>query len=1074
MLIPRIARPLLGSLVLAAALPAEAARKSKTPDLSPVPNLSEQFKGLEFRNIGPFSGGRVTAVAGVAQERFTFYFGSTGGGVWKTTDGGLHWEPTSDKDFKTGSVGALAVAPSDPNVIYAGMGESPIRGNLSHGDGVYKSTDGGRHWTHLGLAETHQISRIAVDPRDPDRVYVAAQGHPWGPNPDRGIYRSEDGGKSWKKVLFVSDRTGACDLSMDPLGSRTLYAAFWQVARKPWSLEDGGPESGIYKSIDGGDSWKKLSKGLPEGPLGRIGVAASAARPGLVWALIEAKKGGVFRSEDGGESWKRVSGAHKLRERAWYYSWIYADPKRADTVYIPNVEFYRSTDGGKSFDKVSVPHGDNHDLWIDPNDPDRLIVGNDGGATVSFDGGRTWSTQLNQPTGQFYRVATDNRYPYWLYGAQQDRESVAIPSGVPGESIDRTDWYSVGDGEAGWVAPDPKDPQIVYAPGYPGQLTVYDRRTRQTRSIDPWPQLTDGRALKDLKYRFNWSTPIVVSRYDSKTLYYPAQKLLKSTDGGMTWEEISPDLTRNDPTKQGYSGGQIQRDISGAEFYDTINCLAESPFDRNTLWVGSDDGLVHMTRDGGQHWADVTPKGLPEWIEINSIELSPTDPATAYIAANMHEFDDFRPYIFKTHDAGKTWTSIVAGIPAGAFARVVRQDPARPELLYAGTETGLFLSFDGGGRWQPFQLNLPVVPITDLQLKDGDLVVATQGRAFWILDDVSPLRQWKESIAGEAAHLFAPRTAYRIEAAHPEHEETPPPPVGKNIPNGVLINYWLKDKPGETDPVTLEILAYGQVIRKITNQKSNGEKAEEKNEEECPCSDLKAEKEKHLEPKAGVNRFLWDFRTARPILIPKSVFDEGTKKPPRVAPGAYEARLTSAGQSQTVSFQVDAPPDLPVTAADLEAQYDLLAKISADLSETHATVLKIRDILAQVAEITRHAAQIGRGEPLEAAARVLRENLEAVAAELTNPEIQADEDDLNYEPRLDHEFTYLAGEISSAEARPTGSETKYYEVLREKLDAIEKRFAEIRSQDLDAFNRAVAAERIPPVVTLERVDGAAR
>ncbi len=1056
-------------------MPALAVRKQppKPPTTTPAaaaPSLSDQFSAFKFRNIGPFSGGRVTAVAGVPRQPFTFYFGATGGGVWKTTDGGLHWEPVSDKYFKTGSVGALAVAPSDPNVVYAGMGESPIRSNLSHGDGVYKTTDGGGHWVHLGLDATRQISRIAVDPHDPDRVYVAAQGHAWGPNPERGIYRSEDGGKTWKQVLFVSDKTGACDLSIDPNGSRTLYAAFWEVVRRPWTLEDGGPESAIYKSVDGGDTWKKIDHGLPDEPLGRIGVSASAAQPGLVWAIVEAKKGGgVYRSLNGGEKWTKVSGSHKLRERAWYYSWIYADPKSPDTLYIPNTGFYRSTDGGRSWDRLFAPHGDNHDLWIDANNPKRMILGNDGGATITFDGGKTWSTEMNQPTGQFYRVATDNRYPYWLYGAQQDRSSVAIPSGVPGSAIDLRDWYVVGDGEAGWVAPDPKDPNNVYVPGYPGQLTAYDRRTQQRRSIDPWPEETDGRAVRDLKYRFNWSSPIIVSRYDSNVLYYTAQKVLKSTDRGMSWSEISPDLTRNDPAKEGYSGGDIQHDISGAEFYDTIYCIAESPLDRNVLWAGSDDGLVHMTRDGGAHWTDVTPKGLPEWIAINSIELSPTDASTAYIAATMHEFDDNHSYLYKTHDSGATWTRIDAGIPDGSFARVIRQDPVRPDLLYAGTETGLYISLDDGAHWQPFQLNLPHVPITDLQVKDGDLVVATQGRAFWILDDLSPLRQWKEDIAGQPLHLFTPRTAYRLNAGMMEHPSSPPAPVGQNIPNGALINYWLDKKPGEHDDVTIEILRGGQVVRRFSNQLSKFEKREKAEEEECPCSDLKAQKEIHLEPKAGLNRFLWDFRSSRPTLIPKAVFNEGTASPPQVAPGDYEIRLTAFGKTVTAPLTIDPSPDLGATAADLAAQSDLLQQISQSLATTHTMVLQIRDILAQVDSVTRHAAQAGKGEPLEAPAHAVREKLEAIEAELTNPKIEADEDDLNYEPRLDHDFTYLAGEISSTAARPTASAITYYGVLQQKLAAIEKSFDAVRNGELAAFNEAVEAQHIPPVMTLEKV-----
>jgi len=709
-------------------------------------DLSKFYEGLEFRNIGPFRGGRVTAVAGVRGQPLVFYQGATGGGVWKTTDGGGNWMPVSDKFFKTGSVGAIGVAESDPNVIYVGMGEAPIRGNVSNGDGVYKTTDGGKTWTNVGLKGAYQISRVRVHPKNPDLVYVAAQGHVWGPNAERGIFRSKDGGRTWDKVLFVSDKTGASDLCMDPNNPRVLYAGMWQVYRKPWLLESGGSEGGLYRSTDGGDTWKKLAGGLPEGVVGNIGVAISGARPDRIWTIVEAEKGGVFRSDDGGEKWTKTNSENKLRQRAWYYSRIYADPKNPDEVYVLNTGMYRSNDGGKTFNPIRVPHGDNHDLWIDPDEPDRMINSNDGGANVSFNAGRTWSSVMNQPTAQFYRVITDDRYPYWIYGAQQDNSTIAIASRGRGRGIDANDWYEVGGGESGWIAPKPGDPNIVYSGSYGGHIDRNDHRLNQNRNVVAWPENQIGQAAKDVKYRFQWNAPIVISPHDPNTIYHGAQVLLRSRNEGQTWEEISPDLTRNDKAKQAKSGGPITHDDTGIEIYDTIFYVVESKQEAGTIWVGTDDGLVQLTRDGGKNWSNVTPKGLPEWIRINAIDLSPHDKGKAYVAATMYQFDDLRPHLYKTTDYGKTWTKITTGIPDNAFTRVVREDPGRAGLLYCGTELGLYVSFDDGAHWQPFQQNLPVVPITDLTIKDKDLVVATQGRAFWVLDDVTPLHEYKDAV----------------------------------------------------------------------------------------------------------------------------------------------------------------------------------------------------------------------------------------------------------------------------------------------------------------------------------------
>lgn len=1056
------------------------AKRTATTNASPPADLSKLFAGLHYRNIGPFRGGRATAAAGVPGEPLVFYFGATGGGVWKTTDGGAHWAPISDKYFRTGSVGAIAVAPSDRNVIYVGMGESPIRGNVSSGDGVYKTTDGGQTWANIGLRDSEQISRVAVDPRSSDHVYVAAQGHVWGPSRERGIYESEDGGKTWKNILAVSDLAGACDLSMDPSNPRILFAAFWEVVRHPWTLDSGGSGSSLWKTSDGGAHWTKLTtdNGLPDETWGRVGVAVSPAREGRVWALIEAKKkGGLYLSDDGGAHFALINSAHSIRQRAWYYSWIFPDPKNADTIYFPNVDFYKSSDAGKTLEKMDVPHGDNHDMWIDPDDPDHMILVNDGGATITFDGGKSWSTQNNQPTAQFYRVITDDRWPYWVYGAQQDNATAATPSGLPeGGRIGYSDWWhDVGGGESGWIAPDPRDPDIVYASAYGGAITRYDRRTRQTREIDPWPQLASGMATRDLKYRSQWNAPVLVSRHNPDELFFASQYLHLSTDQGQTWKIVSPDLTRDDKSKQGYSGGNISHDITGVEVYDTIFALAESPVKAGVIWAGSDDGLVHLTTDNGQTWHDVTPKGMPEWTRINSIEASPFDAGTAYIAATRYQYDDDAPYLYRTADGGKTWTKIVNGIPDGAFTRVVRQDPVRRDLLYCGTERGIYISFDDGGRWEPFQLNLPYVPVTDLAVKSGDLVVATQGRAFWILDDLSPLRDWSGSIANAGVHFFPPRPSVRTQA-DPEGKPPAAPTAGENMPAGVVINYWLKNKPAKTDKITIDILDNGKVIRSFTNQKKkkealNGE--ENGGEESAANSPGEAGHnggEKPLKVEQGMNRFVWDMRVFKPTLVHGAVINEGTHAAPKVAPGTYAAKLTVNGVSSTQPFVVKANPNLKVSDADLKAQYDLLEKIENGLSGTMATVIKIRDLKTQISSISDHADRLGKGEAVKPKAQALIKKLTEISGQLLNPAIKSDEDDLNYVPKLDESWAALAGEVTSADAKPTRAEEEYYGVLRARLDAVLGEFDAAVKTDLADFNHTVQQEQIPPVMTLEKVE----
>ena len=1049
------------------ALPAGAASPASATAETTVnvaKTLSGQMEGLQFRPIGPFRGGRVTAVAGVVGKPLTFYFGGTGGGVWKTVDGGQNWEPMSDKDFRTGSVGAIAVAESDPNVIYAGMGEACIRGNTSRGDGVWKSTDAGKTWKNVGLAETQQISAVVVHPKDADLVFIAALGHTWAPNAGRGIFRSADGGKTWKKILFVDEKTGASDLAMDPSNPRILYAGFWQVQRRPWALESGGPGSGLWKSTDGGETWKNLAGGLPEGIVGKIGIAVSPARPERVFAMVEAEKGGLYRSDDAGEKWTRVNEENMLRQRAWYYTHVYADPKNPDTVYVLNVQFQKSVDGGKTFTTVRTPHGDNHDLWIDPNDPNRMIEGNDGGAAVTFDGGRSWSSVLNQPTAQFYRVVTDDRVPYRIYGAQQDNTTVSIPSRTRGFGIGITDWYDVGGCESGWIAPHPKNPDVVYSGCYGGSITRYDHRTGETREVIVWPQLAVGQAAKELKYRFQWNAPILVSPHDPKVIYHAAQRLLKSTDEGRTWTEISPDLTRNDPAKQEKSGGPITKDDTGVEVFDTIFALVESPHEEGLIWAGSDDGLVHLSRDGGKNWANVTPKGFPEWIQINEIDVSPHDKATAYVAATLYKFDDDKPYLYKTNDYGKSWTRIVNGIPAGAFTRVVREDPVRRGLLYSGTETGLYVSFDDGASWQPFQRDLPVVPITDLTVKDDDLVVATQGRSFWILDDVSPLRAWKPEIASKDLHLFAPKPAIRMAGGGAWWmEDEAPRAIGKNPPNGVYVHYWLKDKPVEKpkgmDVITIEILDGDTVLRTFTSEKPP------EPEEGVPPPD--ESREKPLEPKQGLNRFVWDVRMLRPQLVPKAVL-WGNRQGPKVAPGTYKVRLRKGDLVLTESFEVRPHPELSIPAGDLKKQADFLRDIRDRISDTHQVVLQIRDVKAQAKEIASRAEKLGKKEPVSARAKALAEKLDLLEARLVNPKIKAPQDILNFVPALDHQFVGIATAAGSADGAPRPAEVQYYAELKGKLDGVMADLSGIFEKDLAEFNMAVRDAGIPPVAVLPK------
>lgn len=1020
-------------------------------------------KELKWRLIGPFRGGRSTAVAGVVSQPNVFYFGATGGGVWKTTDSGLTWEPVSDKDFTTGSVGAIAVADSDPNVVYVGMGEEAIRGNVSHGDGMYKSTDAGKTWKKTGLADTRQISRVRVHPRNPDLVYVAALGHTWAANEERGVFRSSDGGKTWKKILYRGPKAGAVDLCFDPTNANILYAAFWEASRTPWDLESGGPNGGIWKSTDGGDNWTDITRstGLPKGVVGRIGITVSPANSERVWAIVEAEDGGVFRSDNGGRNWTKTNEQRLLRQRAWYYTRIYADPKNADVVYVLNTGFYRSNDGGKTFAVIRTPHGDNHDLWIAPDEPSRMIESNDGGANVTLNGGKSWTPQT-QPTAQFYRVALDNDFPYNIYGAQQDNTTVRIASRTTEGSIDERAWWDVGGGESGWIAPLPSDPNVVFAGSYGGLITRYDHRTGQLRNVTAWPDNPMGHPASELQERFQWNFPLLFSPH-APVLYAASQHLFRSANEGKSWEVISPDLTRNDKSKQGSSGGPITKDNTSIEYYCTIFTAAESPVKRGVIWTGSDDGLVQVTQNGADaagkvKWDNVTPKDMPEWIMINSIEASPHDAATAYFAGTMYKFDDYRPYLYKTSDYGKTWKKIVNGIPDGAFTRVIREDPNWKGTLYAGTETGIYVSFDDGANWQSLQMNLPVVPIHDLAIHKGEkqLVAATHGRSFWILDDLSLVHQ---AAFGEPT-LFQPGDVYRMPGgAGPARGAGP---VGQNPAAGVAVYYNLKSKPaGE---VTLEFLdPVGAPVKKFSTKDMPPPSAAGAEEGEGPRGGGFVK----LPAEAGLNRFVWDMRYTDASTFTGLIMWAGTVRGPLAVPGTYTVRLTVDGKPETQAFAIKQDPRLKFAASDYAEQLKLGLQIRDKLGEINEAVGKVREVRKQIDDISVRWKDDPRGKKVLDAGKSLNEKMKALEEMLYQTKNQSSQDPLNFPIRLNNRLAALGGVVAEGDGAPTAQDYVVYKALAAEIDPEIKKLNDILKKDLDEFNKTVHDANLPAVMVKE-------
>jgi len=1008
------------------------------------------FKGMKWRSIGPYRGGRVLAVTGVPGDPYTFYFGGVAGGVWRTTDGGLNWQPLFDKEAVS-SIGAIAVADSNHNVIYVGTGEACIRGNISYGDGIYKSTDGGKTWINIGLKDTQHVGAVIIDPRNSDVVLVAALGHAYGPNPDRGVYRTSDGGKTWTKVLYKDEKTGAIDVVFDPNNPNIVFAALYEVQRTPWSLSSGGPGSGLYRSVDGGVTWKHLEgHGLPTSIMGRIGVSVSGADSNRVYALIEAKDASaLYRSDDGGDNWAKINDDQRLTQRAWYFTHIFADPKSVDTVYMLNTGMFRSSDGGKTLTLLPAPHGDHHGLWIDPTNPQRMINGNDGGATITVDGGKTWTTQYNQPTAQFYHVATDNQFLYYVYGAQQDNTTVAIASRSDAGYIGRQHWYDVGGGESGYVVPDPRDANLVYAGSGNGLVTRWDKRTMQMQDITVWPLDFSGHGAKDMKYRLGWTEPIVISPHDPDVIYTAGNLVFKSTNRGVSWTAISPDLTRNDKSKQESSGGPITKDNTSVEFYDTVFTIAESPVQKDLLWAGTDDGLVHLTRDGGKNWANVTPKGMPEWSLVSMIEASPHEAGTAYIALDCHKLDDLKPYVYKTTDYGKSWIKLVNGLPDGAYVHAVREDPQDKELLYAGTETGIFTSFDGGANWQPLQLNLPQTPIHDLAVKNNDLVVATHGRSFWILDDITPLRQLSQAAKSDV-YLYQPPAVFRT--FYPEFFERHQP-VGENPSPGAAISYYFKSAPkGE---VKLQILdSQGNEVREF----SSVEKKQPETPPEWP--EMVALEEKiPVEP--GMNRFTWDLRYDGPHKLPGEVLAEFRSRGPFAPPGTYQVRLLADGKTTTVPLELKMDPRVSVSLADAQKEFDLELKMRELLSELHDTVREIRETRVQLRTM-RDRLVDARYKSINDTADTLDKKMTPIEDQLLQTNAKSSESTLNYPVLIDEQLHSLAASVEY-DGAPTEQQHAAFESLSQQAMPLIAQWKSMRTSDLVALNDMMQKENVPAI-----------
>ena len=1038
-----------GFLILFGIIGAPGARGTGASPLS----LGDEALGskLHWRSVGPYIGGRVVAVTGVPGDSDLFYMGTVGGGVWKSTDYGLEWTNISDGKLPgpSASIGAIAVASSNPRVLYAGTGECDIRNTAIPGDGLFKSIDAGNTWEYAGLRDTHSICNIVVDPHHADSVYVASLGHLFGANPERGIFKTTDGGKNWQKVLFVNDDTGAADLVMDPSNPSVLYAAMWQVVRKPWGLMDGGPGSGLYKTTDGGAHWTNLShaEGFPEGVLGRIGVAVAPSQPSVVYAMVQAKEGGVFRSDDAGKSWRRVNDEWKLRQRAFYYMAIFVDPKDPNLVYAPEVDgLLSSKDGGKTWKALRTPHGDNHIVWINPDNPKILLEGNDGGATVTTDGGKTWSNEHNQPTGQFYHINIDDQFPYHIYGAQQDEGSFEGPSASPGGSIPFGQWRRAAYGESTYTVPQPGSPNITYGSGYFSLLLRYNVDTGQYREVSPWPEYQSGASSGELKYRFGWTRPILFSPNNAKEMLVGAQYVLKSEDEGVTWQQISPDLTRNDPSTEAPSGGPIDLDQSSAEVYPGISALAISPLDDNVIWAGSDDGLVHVSTDGGKNWQAVHPPELPEWCWVNSLQPSYGDKATAYLAARRYMWDDFRPYVFKTTDYGQHWTAITSGLPADQYVFDLRQDPNDPDLLFLGTESTVYVSFNSGAEWQPLTLNLPVTQVRDIAIdtRQGQVAIATHGRSFWVLDNLTVLEQLTKhpDVDPDATYLFAPQQAWLTHAYGAPEGPFTPAASGQNPPFGATVFFHIPSSYNGQTPVKLVFAdERGETVRSFSLhlKKQRTKEEEEEPRPENPDVERAEEQEKLTEIEPGMNSFVWDLR------YPDATEIKGFWPPlpagglpdlpigALVVPGSYTVTLDYAGKTVQQTFSVALDPQLKATPEDLAAQLALEQKIHATLDTLDQTInqaIEVREKLEAAVE----ASRLTRAQAENALT-----GLDGALGEIVEMNVHSSEGDLLHETKLHSSLAYLAADVGQSYTRPTPAMDAVFDKLDQQAKAGEQK-----------------------------------
>lgn len=1020
------------------------------------PNLNGQsttdfepalYESLEWRCVGPFRGGRSCAVTGVPGKPNLFYFGGTGGGVWKTIDGGQTWENISDGYFG-GSVGAIAVSTYDPNVIYVGGGEKTVRGNVSYGYGVWKSVDGGKTWEQKGLEDSRHVGRIRIHPRNPDIAYAAVMGDLYKSTEERGVYRTMDGGDTWERVLFANADAGAVDLILDPANPRVVYASTWKIRRTPYSLESGGEGSALWKSTDSGTSWENLTEkeGFPDGPLGIIGIAVSPVNPDRLWALVEAKNGGVIRSEDGGETWARINESRSLRQRAWYYTRIYADTKDEDVVYVMNVRYHKSKDGGKTFKPYAAPHGDHHDLWVAPEDPNRMIIGDDGGAQVTFDGGDNWTTYHNQPTAQFYRVTTDNDFPYRIYAAQQDNSTIRIRHRTNGSSIGEQDWESTAGGESAHLAPSPLDNDVVFGGSYGGFLTMKNHRTGERRAVNVWPDNPMGYGAEGMKYRFQWNFPLFFSPHNPEKLYAASNHLHVSTNGGESWEVISPDLTLNDSTKLGPSGGPITKDNTGVEYYCTIFAAMESPYEKDLIWTGSDDGLVHLSRDGGANWENITPKDFPEWLMVNSIDPDPFNAGGAYIAGTRYKLGDYAPYLYHVTDYGKSWRKITSGIDKEHFTRVLRADPDRKGLLYAGTESGMYLSFDNGDTWSPFQLNLPLVPVTDLTIKEKNLIAATQGRSLWMIDDLTPLHQLKADMDTTSAQLFRPVDSYLMDGAQRKNLKR----AGTNHPGGVTIHYFLPEEV-VSDSQQIALAFYEESGKHIRTFSTDAK-----------------EKADKLEVEAGGNTFNWNLQYPKAKEVKGMILWWAGLSGPKAVPGYYNVKLMTPKDTLEQSWVLKKDPRISSTVGDLQARFDFMQSINKKVSEAHQAITDIRAVREQMQPFMKRWKGDDEYKDLLGQAEAIDSVMTEVETALYQTKNRSRQDPLNFPIKLTNKLAHINALVGSGHFPPTEQDRAVKATLEKQINEQLVRFYALKETDIPAFNAAVKAKAVDVILLKEK------